>query len=102
MLRIQTLVIHFTTTLQPQLRAIESRDSKLAEQLRRALLSVGLNLGEGYGASAGAKRRAYASLAAKPQSLRWDSRWRSRWGIAACSRGNRICSSESLAPCRNS
>lgn len=59
MLQSQTLVIRFTKSLQPQLAAVEGRDAKLADQLRRSLLSVGLNLGEGYGASGGAKRRAY-------------------------------------------
>ena len=59
MLQIQTTVIEFTQSLQPQLAAIEARDVKLAEQLRRALVAVGLNLGEGYGASGGGKRRAY-------------------------------------------
>ena len=59
MLQIQTFVIQFTKSLQPQLAAVEARDAKFAEQLRRALLSIGLNLGEGYGASAGSKRRAY-------------------------------------------
>ena len=58
MLQIQTFVIRFTPSLQPQLAAIEVRDAKLAEQLRRALVSVGLNLGEGCGASGGGKRRA--------------------------------------------
>ena len=59
MLQIQTLVIQFTSSLQPQLAAVEARDAKFADQLRRSLLSVGLNLGEGYGASGGAKRKAY-------------------------------------------
>jgi len=59
MLQIQTFVIRFTQSLQRQLAAIEASDPKFAEQLRRALLSVGLNIGEGYGASAGSKRRAY-------------------------------------------
>ena len=59
MLQIQTFVIRFTPSLQRQLAAIEVRDGRLAEQLRRALVSVGLNLGEGYGASGGGKRRAY-------------------------------------------
>ncbi len=59
MLQIQTLVIRFTSSLQPQLAAVEARDAKFADQLRRSLLSVGLNLGEGYGACGGAKRKAY-------------------------------------------
>src|SRR5690606_36212428 len=59
MLQIQKLVIQFTKSLQPVLRAVEARDAKLADQLRRSVLSVGLNLGEGYGASGGGKRRAY-------------------------------------------
>src|SRR5690606_22020108 len=57
--QIQKLVIQFTKSLQPLLRAVEARDAKLADQLRRSVLSVGLNLGEGYGASGGGKRRAY-------------------------------------------
>ncbi|HLV21211.1 MAG TPA: four helix bundle protein [Polyangiaceae bacterium] len=62
MLQIQKLVIQFAKSLQPLLRAVEARDAKLADQLRRSVLSVlsvGLNLGEGYGASGGGKRRAY-------------------------------------------
>ena len=59
MLQLQKLVIHFAKSLQPVLRAVEARDAKLADQLRRSVLSVGLNLGEGYGASGGGKRRAY-------------------------------------------
>ncbi len=59
MLQIQTLVIRFTSSLQPQLAAVEARDAKFADQLRRSLLSVGLNLGEVYGACGGAKRKAY-------------------------------------------
>jgi len=59
MLQIQSLVIQFTTSLQPQLAAVEARDARFADQLRRSLLSVGLNLGEGHGASGGAKRQAY-------------------------------------------
>ena len=59
MLQIQTFVIRFIESLQPQLAAIEARDARFAEQLRRALIAVGLNLGEGYGASGGGKRRAY-------------------------------------------
>jgi hypothetical protein len=38
MLQIQTLVIQFTSSLQPQLVAVESRDTKFADQLRRSLL----------------------------------------------------------------
>ncbi len=59
MLHIQTFVIRFTKSLQSQLRTVEARDAKFAEQLRRALIAVGLNIGEGYGASGGGKRRAY-------------------------------------------
>jgi len=59
MLHIQTLIIQFTSSLQPRLRSIQAHDAKLADQLRRSLLSVGLNVGEGYGAFGGAKWRAY-------------------------------------------
>jgi len=69
MLQIQSLVIRFTTSLQSQLAAVEARDAKFADQLRRSLLSVGLNLGEGYGASGGAKRRAYRVARAEAAEL---------------------------------
>ncbi len=69
MLQIQSLVIQFTTSLQPQLAAVEARDAKFADQLRRSLLSVGLNLGEGYGASSGAKRQAYRVARAEASEL---------------------------------
>lgn len=69
MLQVQSLVIHFTTSLQPQLAAVEARDAKFADQLRRSLLSVGLNLGEGFGASGGAKRRAYRVALAEGHEL---------------------------------
>jgi four helix bundle protein len=69
MLQIQTLVIQFASSLQPQLAAIEARDAKFADQLRRSLLSVGLNLGEGYGASGGAKRKAYRVARAEAAEL---------------------------------
>ena len=48
MLQIRSFVIRFTKSPQPQLVAIDARDAKLAEQLRRALIAVGLNLGEGW------------------------------------------------------
>jgi len=69
MLQIQILVIRFTSSLQPQLTAVETRDAKFADQLRRSLLSVGLNLGEGYGASGGAKRKAYRVARAEAAEL---------------------------------
>ena len=69
MLQIQTLVIQFTISLQPQLAVIEGRDPKFADQLRRSLLSIGLNLGEGSGASGGAKRRAYRVARAEAGEL---------------------------------
>jgi len=99
MLQIQSLVIRFTTSLQSQLAAVEARDAKFADQLRRSLLSVGLSrsgrspaswtestedhgpsgarerptgavhLGEGYGASGGAKRRAYRVARAEAAEL---------------------------------
>ena len=40
MLQIQTLVIQFASSLQLQLAAVEARDAKFADQLRRSLLSV--------------------------------------------------------------
>ena len=59
MTAIRLCSIRFTKSLQSQRVAIDAWDAKLAEQLRRALIAVGLNLGEGYGASGGGKSRAY-------------------------------------------
>jgi len=83
MLQIQTLVIQFTSSLQPQLVAVESRDTKFADQLRRSLLSVGLNLGEGYGASGGAKRRAYRVARAEAGELEMGLEMASALGYCA-------------------
>ena len=69
MLHIQSFVIQFAQSLQPQLCAIKAQDPKLADQLRRALMSVALNLGEGYGASGGSKRRAYRIAHAEASEL---------------------------------
>ena len=69
MLQIQSLVIEFTTSLQPHLRAVESHNARFADQLRRSLLSIGLNLGEGFGASGGGKRRAYRIARAEAGEL---------------------------------
>ena len=69
MLQIQTLVIQFASSLQLQLAAVEARDAKFADQLRRSLLSVGSNLGEGSGATGGAKRKAYRVARAEAGEL---------------------------------
>ena len=85
MLQIQALVIRFTSSLQPQIAAVESRDAKFADQLRRSLLSIGLNLGEGAGASGGAKRKAYRVARAEAGELEMGLEMASALGYCALS-----------------
>ena len=83
MLQIQHLVIRFTQSLQTQLKAVEARDAKFADQLRRALIAVGLNLGEGYGASGGGKRRAYRIARGEAAELEMGLRMAAALGYCA-------------------
>ena len=107
MLQIQTFVIQFTRSLQPQLAAIEAKDAKFAEQLRRALIAVGLNLGEGCGASGGSKRRAYRIARGEASELEMGLEMAVDLGYCALSREQReslqrvLATLQKLAqPCR--
>ena len=59
MLRVQHLVRQLIPLLVPVLAAIRRHDRDLENQLRRALTSVPLNIGEGFGLADGNKRLRY-------------------------------------------
>ena len=69
MLQLQSLIIDLTRTLQPQLSRLAAQDAHFADQVRRALLGVALNLAEGAGAYGGNKRRAYRIACAEASEL---------------------------------
>ena len=60
MLRIYSDVQSFQRDARALCSRIRVHDANLASQLRRAAQSVALNLGEGMGASAGMRRKAYS------------------------------------------
>ena len=47
MLRIQQVILRLVASLRPVIEAIAQRDADLGRQMRRALMSVPLNLAEG-------------------------------------------------------
>jgi len=61
MLRVHARFVLLLSQLVPVLAAIERRDVDLARQLRRALQSVALNMGEGSGNEGGTRRQRYLS-----------------------------------------
>ena len=61
MLRIYGDVQAMQGEVRGRYERVRTHDSKLADQLRRAAQSVALNMGEGMAATAGTRRRAYAT-----------------------------------------
>ena len=61
MLRIYEVMLAETREMRPVLARIEYRDRELGRQMRRAIASVILNLGEGMGSSGGHRRERYRS-----------------------------------------
>jgi len=59
MLRIYSVMLDVARQLKPEVARIESKDRDLARQMRRAVASVVLNLGEGMGSSGGTRRERY-------------------------------------------
>jgi four helix bundle protein len=59
MLRIYSVMLSVARQLQPEMVRIEGKDRDLARQMRRAIASVVLNLGEGMGSSGGTRRERY-------------------------------------------
>ena len=80
-LRIQLLenVVHIIRLVRPILEAVAEQDRDLANQLRRALSSVALNIAEACGCTAGHRRlrfeTARGSLYEAAAALRITSAW---------------------------
>ena len=69
-LRIYDFVIETIRLLVPVIRAIEKHDRSLADQLRRALASVALNLNEGAGNRRGNRRVRYETACGSAKESR--------------------------------
>jgi four helix bundle protein len=61
MLRIYGVMLETARQLRPTLIRIESKDRDLGRQMRRAIASTVLNLGEGMGSNGGTRRERYRS-----------------------------------------
>ena len=59
MLRIYTVCLEIVRTLRPYLEQIARHDADLARQLKRAMVSMTLNVAEGSGTRGGRRRQTY-------------------------------------------
>lgn len=83
MLRIADTIVELIREMRPAAEAIGRRDADLARQLRRALSSVALNVGEGSG-SRGARRPSHYSIAlGSAQEALMAIRTAEAWGYIA-------------------
>ena len=57
-------------TMRPVLARIESKDRDLGRQLRRAVTSIVLNIGEGMGSSGGTRRERYRNALGSARETR--------------------------------
>jgi four helix bundle protein len=69
-------------TLKPTVQRIRERDRDLGEQLRRALSSVALNLGEGASSDGGTRLARFATAAGSNNEARVALRVAQAWGYA--------------------
>ena len=67
MLRIYGVILRVVSELRPVLARIEGRDRDLARQMRRALASMVLNVGEGSGSNGGTRRERYRTARGSAQ-----------------------------------
>ena len=70
MLRIYGVMLDVVRQMRPVLVRIESKDRDLARQMRRAVTSVVLNLGEGSGSSGGTRRERYRNALGSARETR--------------------------------
>jgi four helix bundle protein len=70
MLRIYDTALRVVREMRPVLARIESKDRDLGRQMRRAVASVILNLGEGMGSSGGTRRERYRNALGSARETR--------------------------------
>jgi four helix bundle protein len=70
MLRIYEVARRLIERLRPTVEAIEMRDRELGKQLKQALNSILLNLGEGSGSSGGTRRERYRNALGSARETR--------------------------------
>ena len=83
MLRIYDDVHTWARSMDSVLRSIARHDSNLSRQLRRAVTSVCLNVGEGMGACEGSKRQAYRVALKEMRETASGLRLAASWGYIA-------------------
>ena len=69
MLRIYDVVIENIAEMRPVMEQVARQDADLARQMRRAFSSVALNLAEGAGVRAGARRLRYETALGSMQEV---------------------------------
>jgi four helix bundle protein len=70
MLRIYGVMLQVAREMKPLIGRIEGKDRDLARQMRRAVTSVVLNLGEGMGSSGGTRRERYRNALGSARETR--------------------------------
>src|SRR5262245_21810157 len=80
MLDAQLLTLDLIRCLRPLVERLRATSPDLADQLRRAATSVGLNLAEGTRRSGADKRRAYRIAAAEAQEVKAALELAAAWG----------------------
>ena len=80
MLEAQQLTIDLIRELRPVVVALHAQDTSIEDQLRRAVTSVALNLGEGIRRTGRDKKRAYRIAAAEAQEVKAALEVALAWG----------------------
>ena len=70
MLRIYSVMLRVAREMRPVMVRIEGKDRDLGRQMRRAVTSVVLNLGEGMGSSGGTRRERYRNALGSARETR--------------------------------
>ncbi len=80
MLRIADTIVELIAGMRPAVEAIGRHDADLARQLRRALSSVALNVGEGSGSRGGRRPSHYSIALGSAQEALMAVRTAEAWG----------------------
>jgi four helix bundle protein len=70
MLRVYDTALRVVREMRPVLTRIESKDRDLGRQMRRAIASIVLNLGEGMGSTGGTRRERYRNALGSARETR--------------------------------